>query len=1123
MLLNARLQSHNRFSYLNRVIMRHVITGTIWLVVLFSVAIVFSVAADDELISNPSFEIGNDEDAWSLSERTALWSVTSHAAESTPDYVRFNNAVSRSGQRSLSLGPWRFQTGTAIFVSQYRNLAGASVDAPLVLSFWSRGIQSQRLKVSLDVSYNDNRFLFLEVKPVSVSEDRDEFVRTCTFIPNHGSIRAIMLHLVIEVSLDEVIYVDDVSLRRVQLLESQSTVPECQLYTSSFPVERQVLSRFLSPSRNNDDTAGHRITLATQLTKDRLGIVEETAAIWQGPISAALLLYGQPSAEEMAKITTRYYSSQALQAFVTLHVVWEDPLNKRDEKMYPANALRNVAIAHSTTEFVFYVDADMFPAFSEAQARQWLSESVERAKVFSKHSMCERCAFIVPLFNWASQTTAGYPQTKEELKVRVRDPSSGITGCQLLSHAVTDYNRWLTSSETYRADYVDDMEPYFIVTSTAPVMNDVYAGYGWDKCAYSRDLRADGFEFYVLPEAFVINLLDTAGSGSTIMGRGMGLDLRLFLNSAFHKNDLMHGHIRYPTTYRSKSHDYEHITQTLASSTKDSVAEKNPQTDETPTTQEVPATKETLSTKETPATKKTQATKETQSTGDVNSEPVDKDGGIGCNAVFFDMKLSLIPEIVIASDNHVPDKRKDILIERLMKAYGVYTFVEVPALRITGSLRYMLPFVHPEALVSLLPGSDSDEHIIKDVFHEYRTKGNVTEGLGRVVADHPDPKLYAVNVDRLSEAEAMEYVLACLKRATDEDVILIDDGIGTKPDSFWSHLFSDTCVTHANWRTYRKSSFVMMKSELLRNAPPLALPPLPDCVEHFQPHSDQTTDILLFSKNRPLQTFAFMDSLKRFVTGLNKVWLLLKTEDAIFDRGYEMIVDCFSSYVPIEIVRQSSSATFGSQILNIINSSSADSVMFAVDEIIWLRPVNLSVVSSLLHDCDHSGTSTFQLRLGENIRCLGPANDYSTRFHPFAFDADISAFYPRRLPYDFGYVLNVDGVVARRKDLIEDLRGFLWKCPSPGCLEQGWITHRLHARSRQWHFMYRRSRMVNNMGMSDGRVADRHQGPAEGSYQLARILVEERKRIDVESFVRTNRNHANTHQTSPVDFVDLDC
>jgi len=38
------------------------------------------------------------------------------------------------------------------------------------------------------------------------------------------------------------------------------------------------------------------------------------------------------------------------------------------------------------------------------------------------------------------------------------------------------------------------MEPYFITSSDAPLMSDIYAGYGRDKCAYSRDLHAAGYK-----------------------------------------------------------------------------------------------------------------------------------------------------------------------------------------------------------------------------------------------------------------------------------------------------------------------------------------------------------------------------------------------------------------------------------------------------------------------------------------------------------------------------------------------------------------------------------------------------------------------------------------------------
>ena len=69
-------------------------------------------------------------------------------------------------------------------------------------------------------------------------------------------------------------------------------------------------------------------------------------------------------------------------------------------------------------------------------------------------------------------------------------------------------------------------------------------------------------------------------------------------------------------------------------------------------------------------------------------------------------------------------------------------------------------------------------------------------------------------------------------------------------------------------------------------------------------------------------------------------------------------------------------------------------------------------------------------------------------------------------------------------DVIDDVKDFLSTCRFPSCLEGGWIRFALHRRSRQWHLMYRRSRMVNNMGMVDGRVENSKL--QSGSYELAR-------------------------------------
>ena len=191
-----------------------------------------------------------------------------------------------------------------------------------------------------------------------------------------------------------------------------------------------------------------------------------------------------------------------------------------------------------------------------------------------------------------------------------------------------------------------------------------------------------------------------------------------------------------------------------------------------------------------------------------------------------------------------------------------------------------------------------------------------------------------------------------------------------------------------------------------------------------------------------------------------------------------------------------------------------------------------------------------QLRLGDNIGLYDKLPDRDRRIRPMDDDDNndpdgtttinrMYAFYPRRWPFDFGYILNVDGVVARRRDLVTDLggqldgsggRGPIDDCRSPGCIEDRWIRGALRRRSRQWQATAgRRSTVVNNALADDGRVAGDGVGPdggtepSEGSLRLARRLVVERRKIDVAAFAAAFADSIRTpHTNFPVEYTDLD-
>ena len=299
-----------------------------------------------------------------------------------------------------------------------------------------------------------------------------------------------------------------------------------------------------------EDVSG--ITLATQLTVDRFPALQRAVAEWNGPVSAVVMVFVDPERGDLysalREVTRAYYSSGNICSFATIHVVVEDLANRAprpNSVHYSANFLRNVAIAHVHTSHVFYIDVDVFPAFSERQAHTWLQDAGETLNTVPPR------AYVVPLFqsNSRSKRMDEFPRTKSELLSAVRDPQSGLKP-HATSYAAVKYSHWMTNDELYAIKYVDDMDPYFIIgASSSPVMSDLYVGYGRDRCAYSRDVAAAGFQFVVLTYAFLFNVPEVPDTPITDQSR-KDVHLDVFLSVAFHAADLKAGFFHLSSFYR---------------------------------------------------------------------------------------------------------------------------------------------------------------------------------------------------------------------------------------------------------------------------------------------------------------------------------------------------------------------------------------------------------------------------------------------------------------------------------------------------------------------------------------------------------------------------------------------
>jgi glycosyltransferase-like protein LARGE len=225
---------------------------------------------------------------------------------------------------------------------------------------------------------------------------------------------------------------------------------------------------------------------------DRLQMVETLCKHWEGPISLALYM----SDSEVQQFYGYVLDSETLRARrnIGYHIVY------RDSSYYPINTLRNVALAQVTTPFVFLTDVDFLPMFS---LYDYLKRSVSAMGLES----ATKKALVVPAFE-TQRYRISFPKTKAEL-LSMLDMGTLFTfryHVWTRGHSPTNYQKWRSATIPYRITWEPDFEPYIVVRRDVAEYDSRFVGFGWNKVSHIMELHAQGYEFIVLPNAFIIHM-----------------------------------------------------------------------------------------------------------------------------------------------------------------------------------------------------------------------------------------------------------------------------------------------------------------------------------------------------------------------------------------------------------------------------------------------------------------------------------------------------------------------------------------------------------------------------------------------------------------------------------------
>lgn len=125
----------------------------------------------------------------------------------------------------------------------------------------------------------------------------------------------------------------------------------------------------------------------------------------------------------------------------------------------------------------------------------------------------------------------------------------------------------------------------------------------------------------------------------------------------------------------------------------------------------------------------------------------------------------------------------------------------------------------------------------------------------------------------------------------------------------------------------------------------------------------ETADLIIFSYNRPLQLYALLESVYRYITDLEDVYVIYRFDNAAYYESYQKV----SRYFPQVTFKAQGSyphADFKSLTVQTTFESPHDYVIFAVDDIIVKDSINLTECINALNETQAYG---FYFRLGTNL------------------------------------------------------------------------------------------------------------------------------------------------------------
>lgn len=196
----------------------------------------------------------------------------------------------------------------------------------------------------------------------------------------------------------------------------------------------------------------------------------------------------------------------------------------------------------------------------------------------------------------------------------------------------------------------------------------------------------------------------------------------------------------------------------------------------------------------------------------------------------------------------------------------------------------------------------------------------------------------------------------------------------------------------------------------------------------------QKTDLIVFSYDRPLQLYAFLESAAEYLTGVSSISVIYRASDERYVDAYLEVQNAFPSAY---WMRQSNTPhkDFKPLVLQALKGSSSPYITFAVDDIVIKDFIDASECIQLM---EKTGAYGFYLRLGQHVNyCY--MMDQPQKIPPhLPLSSGVLAWDFRAAEHDWAFANTLDMTIYRKDDLLPSFESLSYKHPNR--LEQSWNT-----------------------------------------------------------------------------------